>query len=91
MSDQSQEPEGPQGVSGPDEKVSVSWLILQRLDDLKDQISVGATRTESISTRNPLIIVMRPLIIRLRRLTDVLMRSIIVLRRWNACGFGPLG
>ncbi|MCL4318769.1 MAG: hypothetical protein M1596_02565 [Firmicutes bacterium] len=40
MSDQSQKPEGPQGVSGPDEKVSVSWLILQRLDDLKDQISV---------------------------------------------------
>ncbi|PSR32454.1 MAG: hypothetical protein C7B44_15340 [Sulfobacillus thermosulfidooxidans] len=39
MSDQSQKPEGPQGTSGPDEKVSVSWLILQRLDDLKDQIA----------------------------------------------------
>ena len=31
-----EQPEGPQG---PDEKVSVSWLILQRLDDLKGQIA----------------------------------------------------
>jgi hypothetical protein len=29
----------PQGVTGPDEKVSVSWLILQRLDDLKGQLA----------------------------------------------------
>ena len=41
VSDQSQKPEGPQGLAGPDEKVSVSWLILQRLDDLKDQIASG--------------------------------------------------
>ena len=27
------------GPQGPDEKVSVSWLILQRLDDLKGQIA----------------------------------------------------
>ncbi len=31
-----EQPEGPQG---PEEKVSVSWLILQRLDDLKGQIA----------------------------------------------------
>ena len=30
-----EQPEGPQGQ---DEKVSVSWLILQRLDDLKGKI-----------------------------------------------------
>ena len=36
MADQHNTPEGP---AGPEEKVSVSWLILQRLDDLKDQIS----------------------------------------------------
>ncbi|MDA8195585.1 MAG: hypothetical protein M0Z53_16555 [Thermaerobacter sp.] len=29
----------PEGLSGPDDKVSVSWLILQRLDDLKAQIA----------------------------------------------------
>ena len=29
----------PEGLTGPDEKVSVSWLILQRLDDLKGQIA----------------------------------------------------
>lgn len=32
------QPTQPQGVTGPDEKVSVSWLILQRLDDLKEEI-----------------------------------------------------
>ena len=29
----------PEGLTGPDEKVSVSWLILQRLDDLRGQIA----------------------------------------------------
>ncbi len=29
----------PEGITGPDEKVSVSGLILQRLEDLKDQIT----------------------------------------------------
>lgn len=32
------QPTKPQGVTGPDEKVSVSWLILQRLEDLHDDI-----------------------------------------------------
>lgn len=36
MADQHNTPEGP---AGPEEKVSVSWLILQRLDDLKSQIN----------------------------------------------------
>lgn len=31
--------EKPEGPQGPDEKVSVSWLILQRLDDVKTQIA----------------------------------------------------
>ena len=35
VSDTVQHPSGP---DGPDEKVSVSWLILQRLDDLKTDI-----------------------------------------------------
>ncbi len=34
-----EQPTAPQGVTGPDEKVSVSWLILQRLDDLKGQLA----------------------------------------------------
>jgi len=41
----------PQGVTGPDEKVSVSWLILQRLDDLKGQLaSVKQDLHEEIQT-----------------------------------------
>ena len=48
MADETQRPEG---VSGPDEKVSVSWLILQRLDDLKGQIQAVERRLELMEQR----------------------------------------
>jgi hypothetical protein len=45
------EPSAPQGPSGPDEKVSVSWLILQRLDDLKEQIAAVSARVDRVEAQ----------------------------------------
>jgi len=45
------EPSAPQGPQGPDEKVSVSWLILQRLDDLKEQITALSARVDRLEAQ----------------------------------------
>lgn len=45
------EPTAPQGPQGPDEKVSVSWLILQRLDDLKEQIAAVSARVDRLEAQ----------------------------------------
>ncbi len=45
------EPSVPQGPSGPDDKVSVSWLVLQRLDDLQEPIAAVSARVDRIEAQ----------------------------------------
>ena len=42
------QPEGPQG---PEEKVSVSWLILQRLDDIRAKLGEHDRRFDAVDRR----------------------------------------
>lgn len=67
----------PDGLTGPDEKVSVSWLILQRLDDLKSHIAdVRHDLEQHIVDVRSQVMELRQDVAQFRQSTDVRFQSL---------------